>query len=214
MIAACEDSKCNWKIYATKQNGSENVEIRTATLKHTCDAGSRSQRGKKATSAVLGELLQARYAHGKKGPRACELPELVLAELNVTISYMKRWYVKEVAMKKARGNEEDSYRFMSTYLHLLRTTNPGTLMSVQTTSTKAGKTLFKYLFFAFGASIAGYKYLRKVIVIDETHTKDKYKSCLVAASGHDGNYQIFSLAFGVVDGENIGAWTWFFKQLQ
>ncbi|XP_019089135.1 PREDICTED: uncharacterized protein LOC109127961 [Camelina sativa] len=44
--------------------------------------------------------------------------------------------------------------------------------------------------------------------------KGKYKGCLVAASGQDGNMQIFPLAFGVVDGENEGGWVWFFENLK
>ncbi|KAG7559058.1 MULE transposase domain [Arabidopsis thaliana x Arabidopsis arenosa] len=213
VIAVCHDQKCHWRVYATFHENSENVEIRTASLRHSCDVKSRSKYGMKATRSILGELLKAKYAHGKKGPRACELPEIVLAELNVTISYMKAWNAKEMAMKKARGSEEESYKFLQTYLHLLRTTNPGTLSTVHTDYTEEGEIRFKYLFFAFGASVAGYKYLRKVIVIDGTQTKGKYKSCLVAASGQDGNYQIFPMAFGVIDSENIAGWTWFFKQL-
>ncbi|KAG7530139.1 Transposase MuDR plant [Arabidopsis thaliana x Arabidopsis arenosa] len=214
VIAVCGDRKCRWRIYATYHKDSESVEIRTATLKHTCDVEARSKYGKKATASILGELLKAKYAHGKKGPRACELPEVVLSEINVSISYMKAWYAREVAMKRARGTEEESYKFLKTYLHLLKTTNPGTLSSVDTTYSEKGTVMFKYLFFAFGASIAGYKYLRKVIVIDGTQTKGKYKSCLVAASGQDGNYQIFPLAFGVIDGENASGWTWFFTKLK
>ncbi|KAG7548439.1 Zinc finger SWIM-type [Arabidopsis suecica] len=214
VIAVCGDRKCRWRIYATYHKDSESVEIRTATLKHTCDVEARSKYGKKATASILGELLKAKYAHGKKGPRACELPKVVLSEINVSISYMKAWYAREVAMKRARGTEEESYKFLKTYLHLLKTTNPGTLSSVDTTYSDKGTVMFKYLFFAFGASIAGYKYLRKVIVIDGTQTKGKYKSCLVAASGQDGNYQIFPLAFGVIDGENASGWTWFFTKLK
>ncbi|XP_010481071.1 PREDICTED: uncharacterized protein LOC104759891 [Camelina sativa] len=44
--------------------------------------------------------------------------------------------------------------------------------------------------------------------------KGKYKGCLVAASGQDGNMQIFPLAFGVVEVENDSGWVWFFKHLQ
>ncbi|CAE6118129.1 unnamed protein product [Arabidopsis arenosa] len=105
VIAICHDSKCHWRIYATFHENSENVEIRTATLKHSCDVKSRSKYGMKATQSILGDLLKAKYAHGKKGPRACELPEIVLAELNVTISYMKAWHAKEMAMKRARASE-------------------------------------------------------------------------------------------------------------
>ncbi|CAL9237976.1 unnamed protein product, partial [Arabidopsis halleri] len=138
VITICHDSKCHWRIYATFHDNSENVEIRTATLKHSCDVKSRSKYGMKATQSILGDLLKAKYAHGKKGPRACELPEIVLAELNVTISYMKAWHAKEMAMKRARGSEEDSYKFLQTYLHLLRTTNPDTLSTVHTDYTEEG----------------------------------------------------------------------------
>lgn len=213
VIAVCDDPKCNWRVYAINHKNSKNVQIRTATLQHNCCVGTRSQYGKKATATILGDLLKAKYAHGKKGPRACELSEIVLAELNVTISYMKAWNAKELAMHRARGNAEEGYKFLLTYLHLLKSTNPGTLSSVHTTTTIEGATLFKYLFFALGASIAGYRHLRKVICIDGTQTKGKYQSCLVAASGQDGNYQIFPLAFGIVDNENTLSWTWFFRQL-
>ncbi|XP_010484974.1 PREDICTED: uncharacterized protein LOC104763274 [Camelina sativa] len=117
-------------------------------------------------------------------------------------------------MEQARGNEEDNYRFLSTYLHFLKSTNPGTLTAMHNMVDKKGNALFKYLFFAFGTCISGYQYLRKVIVIDGTSIKGKYKGCLVAASGQDGNMQIFPLAFGVVDGENEGGWVWFFENLK
>ncbi|KAG7591226.1 Zinc finger PMZ-type [Arabidopsis thaliana x Arabidopsis arenosa] len=104
VIAVCGDRKCRWRIYATYHKDSESVEIRTATLKHTCDVEARSKYGKKATASILGELLKAKYAHGKKGPRACELPEVVLSEINVSISYMKACNISEslnAALQKA-----------------------------------------------------------------------------------------------------------------
>lgn len=214
VIMNCVDKNCGWRIYATNHPNSENVEIKTMELKHNCDVSCRSRYGEKATAKILAGLLKSKFANGKKGPRACELPEMVLAELNVTISYMKAWNAKELAIAAARGNEEESYRFLATYLHLVKSTNPGTIAEIETKVDKKGKTLFRYLFFAFGASIAGYKYLRKVIVIDGTAMKGKYKGCFVAASGQDGNMQVYPLGFGVVDGENEGGWVWFFKNLK
>ncbi|CAE6187971.1 unnamed protein product [Arabidopsis arenosa] len=76
VIAVCHDQKCHWRVYATFHENSDNVEIRTASLRHSCDVKSRSKYGMKATRSILGELLKAKYAHGKKGPRACELPEI------------------------------------------------------------------------------------------------------------------------------------------
>ena len=41
---------------------------------------------------------------------------------------------------------------------------------------------FKYAFLAFGASIRGYKLMRKVISIDGAHLTSKFKGTLLAAS--------------------------------
>lgn len=147
VIAVCQDPNCSWRLYATNHKNSNQLEIIRATINHTCDVAARSEYGKKATATILGELMKGKYAHGKKGPRACDLPDILLTEMNVTISYMKAWNAKEVAINSARGNEEEGYEFLPTYLHLFKTTNPGTISAVKTTSTANGATLFKYLFF-------------------------------------------------------------------
>ncbi|XP_010507126.1 PREDICTED: uncharacterized protein LOC104783702 [Camelina sativa] len=55
--------------------------------------------------------------------------------------------------------------------------------------------------------------MRRVIGIDSTHLKGKYGGCMLTASCQDANFQIFPLAFGVVDRENDTAWEWFFRGL-
>lgn len=53
----------------------------------------------------------------------------------------------------------------------------------------------------------------KVVVVNGTHLKGRYASCLLTGSAQDGNYQIFPLAFAIVDSENDMPWEWFFRQL-
>ncbi|XP_018453735.1 uncharacterized protein LOC108824859 [Raphanus sativus] len=55
--------------------------------------------------------------------------------------------------------------------------------------------------------------MRKVVVVDATHLRGKYAGCLLTASAQDENYQIFPLAFAIVDGENYKSWEWFFHKL-
>ena len=70
------------------------------------------------------------------------------------------------------------------------------------------------MFLAMGASIMGFEYMRKVVVVDGTHLRVKYAGCLLTASAQNGSYQVFPLAIAIVDGENDNSWEWFFKKLQ
>ncbi|CAE5988591.1 unnamed protein product [Arabidopsis arenosa] len=89
MVANCVDPKCKWRVFAKNHKNSENLEIRKVNLKHTCDVSYRSRFGRNASARILAKLMQSKFSNGKKGPRACELPEMILAELNVTISNVK-----------------------------------------------------------------------------------------------------------------------------
>ncbi|CAL9239313.1 unnamed protein product [Arabidopsis halleri] len=115
------------------RNKAENMEVRTATLTHTCDITSRGQYGKKASCKVIAEVLKSKYANRKLGPRAVDIPDIILDELRVSINYMKAWHSKERAVIEARGTAEDSYKLLVVYLHLLKQTNPGTVYDVVTT---------------------------------------------------------------------------------
>ncbi|XP_024007700.1 uncharacterized protein LOC112083867 [Eutrema salsugineum] len=53
-----------------------------------------------------------------------------------------------------------------------------------------------------------------VIVVDGCHLTGKYEGTLLVATAQDGNFQIFPLAFGIVDSENDHAWEWFFRKLR
>ena len=54
-------------------------------------------------------------------------------------------------------------------------------------------------------------FIRSVIAVDGTTLKHKYSMYLYIASALDGNVKKFSIAFGIGDGENESAYTWFFR---
>ncbi|XP_024014045.1 uncharacterized protein LOC112088121 [Eutrema salsugineum] len=66
---------------------------------------------------------------------------------------------------------------------------------------------------ALAACISGWKHLKPVVVVDGTHLTGKYKGCLLTASRQDSNYQVFPIAFAVVDAESDQTWRWFFEKL-
>jgi len=51
------------------------------------------------------------------------------------------------------------------------------------------------MFIAFGASIAGFPFMRKVVVVDGTFLHGSYKGTLLTDLPQDGNFQIFSVSF-------------------
>ncbi|XP_073270433.1 uncharacterized protein [Primulina huaijiensis] len=70
------------------------------------------------------------------------------------------------------------------------------------------------MFLAYGACISGYKFMRKVVAVDETFLKGKYNGVLLVATAQDGEFHQFPIAWGVVDSETVESWTWFMLRLQ
>lgn len=108
-----------------------------------------------------------------------------------------------------RGTSENGYEDLPSYLYLIRKANPGTLTRLAIDE----EDRFKFVFIAFGASIHGFQFMRKVVVVDGTFLKGPYLGTLLLATTQDGNFNIFPLAYAVVDTENDVSWEWFFRQL-
>lgn len=132
---------------------------------------------------------------------------------DVSISYWKAWKSRDLAVDNSHGNCNASYILLPSYLNSLVLANPGSLANLHTEPTPQGGQRFKYMFLALGASIDGYEMMRKVVVVDGTHLKGRYAGCMLTASAQDGNYQIFPLAFAIVDSENDMSWEWVFQNL-
>ena len=103
-------------------------------------------------------------------------------------------------MEKSLGSMAGSYALIPAYAGLLQQANPGSLCFTEYDDDPTGPRRFKYQFIAF-------------IVVDGTSMKGRYGGCLISACCQDGNFQIFPLAFGIVNSENDSAYEWFFQRL-
>ncbi|XP_013617968.1 PREDICTED: uncharacterized protein LOC106324567 [Brassica oleracea var. oleracea] len=213
-VVECPDSRCDWRVTAHEVRGCRYYEIRKAQLDHTCPIEFRNGYNSKATSRVIAAVYKAKFGDSGKLPVARDLQKLVLEDLRVDASYMKCYRAKEKGVLGLRGSDEDSYLKLPKYLYMLKLANPGTIADLETDVDDDGDERFLYLFLAFGASISGFRKLRHVLVIDGTHLSGKYKGVLLTASGQDANFQIFPLAFAVVDSEDEDAWTWFLQKVE
>lgn len=213
-VVDCPDERCDWRVTAHEIKGCGYYEIRKAQLEHICPIESRMGYKNKATSRVIAAVYKAKFGDPARAPIPRDLQRLVLEELRVDASYMKCYRAKEKAVFDIHGTDEQSFLKLPEYLYMLKLANPGTIADLETDLDEDGDERFLYLFLAFGASLSGFTKLRHVLVIDGTHLSGKYKGVLLTASGQDGNFQIFPLAFAVVDCENEDAWTWFLQKVE
>ncbi|XP_021741484.1 uncharacterized protein LOC110707748 [Chenopodium quinoa] len=100
-------------------------------------------------------------------------------------------------------------------MQALKESNPGTVVEWRLLeSTVPGTHIFQRVFWAFKPCIDGFRHCRPLITIDGTHLYGKYKGTLLIAMGTDANFQLFPLAFAVVEGENNDSWSWFMASME
>ena len=86
-----------------------------------------------------------------------------------------------MAANELRGTPEESFYMIHSYMYMLKLKNPDSVSYVELNAAK----IFKYLFFAFGASIEGFTAMRKVIIVDGTHLKHVYGGVLLVTTAQD-----------------------------
>ena len=74
--------------------------------------------------------------------------------------------------------------------------------------------ILECVFWSFKPCIEGFKYCKPIVQVDGTFLTGKYHDTLLIAINQDGNLNIFSLAFTIVEGETKEALIWFSQLLQ
>ncbi|XP_024006495.1 uncharacterized protein LOC112083005 [Eutrema salsugineum] len=162
----------------------------------------------------MAAVYNSKFGDTVEGARAAHFQQLVLEELRVSASYRKAYKAKVLSTTRLRGFDDASYTKLHEYLYLLKASNPDSIADLETETDEDGNVRFKYLFLSFSASIIGFRRLRHVIVVDGTHLSGKFRGCLLTAARQDANFQVFPLAYAVVDSENEASWTWFFRKIE
>ena len=126
------------------------------------------------------------------------------------MDYWKSYRTLKFAREIDEGTPECGFESLPSYLYMIRRANPSTVTRLQID--ELGR--FMYVFLAIGASVNGFPFMRKVIVVNRMFLNGKYKRTLLTALAQDGNFQVLTIAFAVVDTENDDSWHWFFTQLK
>ena len=120
LVVECYDKQCcDWRVRAHQVGDSEEYEFRKAKSEHMCKVETRSRFSKHVTSKVIAAFLRAKYAKAFCGPRARDLPDSLLREHNVRMTYCGCWKAKELGVETAQGTNESSFSLLPVYLHVL-----------------------------------------------------------------------------------------------
>ena len=213
-VAKCRGAKegCKWYLRVVKLKNSDLWTVRTYNKSHTCSVVTTStlRNRRRGTPHVVASVLSEEYPGRYDTPTPNDLISMVTHKVGVDVSYATAWRGKRMAANEVRGTPEESFSMIHSYMYMLKLKNPDSVSYVEVDAAKR----FKYLFFAFGASIEGFAAMRKVIIVDGTHLKHVYGGVLLVATAQDPDRHHYPIAFGVVDGEKDESWMWFMNKLR
>ena len=187
----CLDDNCNWALKASRYRNTDIFIIRKLTGTHRCSLEVRHANSRQATSKIVAEHIKSKYTRTKTIYTPTDIMRDVQLEFGISISYMKAYRSREAALECIRGNPEESYTLLPSFLYMIQETNPGSIVNLKTTEDNT----FLYAFMALKASIDGWQHCIPIIVVDGTFLKSKYQGTLLTAVTHDAQGKILILIF-------------------
>nr|XP_020146808.2 uncharacterized protein LOC109732028 isoform X2 [Aegilops tauschii subsp. strangulata] len=136
----------------------------------------------------------------------------------VEISTHMAYRARKQALKVVQRDQRGQYTRIRDYLQAVLDTNPGSRCVVTTKHLPqhpSKNPRFHGLFYCLNACKEGFlNGCRPFIGVDGCFIKLSTGQQILAATGRDGNNNIYPIAFGVVDKEDTDSWTWFLTQLK
>jgi len=210
--AACLKKECEWKIHASYSQSKECFQVKKYKSEHTCSNEGLLHDHVQCDAGLISNMILATIRTNITITPA-EIQALVKTHYFIDIKYDKAWYARKKALEQVYGVDEASYRNLRRFMSNICTTNPGTVVEIQTQRISHNIEQFQRVFWSFAASIEGFQYCRPVLSIDGTHLFGKFEGTLLIAMGTDANSGLFPLAFAVVEKESGSSWQWFLSIL-
>ncbi|KAF3674854.1 hypothetical protein FXO38_05028 [Capsicum annuum] len=94
---------------------------------HTCGLEHISGQNSHSTAKVLGEYFSSSFPDGK-GPSTRVMPNQILKELGVLVSYWKIYTAMGISKDLVRGTHEYGYVVLNGYRYIIESINPGSIL--------------------------------------------------------------------------------------
>ncbi|KAE8784141.1 WD repeat-containing protein 43 [Hordeum vulgare] len=128
---------------------------------------------------------------------------------------------KNLAIKAVLGEHKKQYPRLRDYAQTIMDTNPGSRVVVTKVTSKPTTKIphpaprFHVMFFCINGAREGFMNGRRPFIgVDGCFIKLATSAQILAATGRDGNNNIFPLAFAIVGQEDTTNWCWFLHQLK
>jgi len=148
------------------------------------------------------------------------IQERINNEFAYKVSYKKAWMSKQKVIAIEYGDWEESYAKLSSWLKHMQNNFLGSYFQILHDDFIVGNRVsrehlqFHRVFWTFGQCKEAFNYCKPMIQVDGTHLYGKYRGTLLMATSQDENDGVLPLAFAVVEGETLTAWSWFLTHLR
>ena len=206
---------CKWRLRACRRKTHGMFEITKYNKPHTCVYPKPSQDHSQLDSTLIANEIQ-NVVQRDPNISIAALHLIVKDKFGYDVHYRKVWEARKKAFKRVFGDWDESYHLLPKWMNVLKVTNPGTEVVWETSSLEGNDNHVRLIrvFWAFGASIEGFKHCRPLIQIDSIFLHGKYKGKLLIAMSMDANDNTFPLAFAIVEEETTDSWSWFLAALR
>ncbi|KAK2661958.1 hypothetical protein Ddye_000532 [Dipteronia dyeriana] len=203
----CLMDNCTWKLRVVRRDEGTYFQVRSFVNEHTCPLEEIYRRHRQASAVVIGEVVAPRL---QQQDGRLMRPKDIITDMKtmygIQILYSKAHQASQYFLSLIYGTHEETFKLLPSFGYVLEQQNPVTITDLQ--CDEDGR--FLYFFMSLGASLIGFRRcMCPVIVVDGTHLKGRFGGTMFVATAQDGNEQVYSIAFGCGDLENILSWEWF-----
>ncbi|CAM0944733.1 unnamed protein product [Alopecurus aequalis] len=214
VIVQCTQEDCPFFISASNIAHERTFCIRKFHALHTCIA-----HGENTKVTIDWLAIQSEQAIRTNPKTSVDtLIDNAKLKFGVEVPRSKAYRARKKDFSAVIGDRKKQYARLRDYLQAILDTNPGSRCIITTKEVldaTSPNPRFHGLFICLNASKEGFlNGCRPFIGLDGCLIKLSTGQQILAATGRDGNNNIFPIAFGVVDKEDTASWLWFLTQLK
>ena len=131
------NEKYRWRIRATRNDKYDKFVVKKFNHSHTCRMEIRLANQRHATTSLVADCVKSKYHNTKTIYKPADIVTEMREEYGINISYLKSWRSREKALHILRGKPDESYAILPSFLYMLKTTNAGSVVELETKSNQS-----------------------------------------------------------------------------